>query len=90
MFIKKHFRRILPGLIISLISVVFLLTLSVSPALAGEVSLNTKISVKLSEPQSGNPGKFINLILELKIRDDLPLVMEAVWNSAAVLPPPAK
>lgn len=86
MFTKKFFRRILYLFTISLILTVFLLTFNVFQVLASEVSLNTKISVRLPEPQSGNPGEFVTLVLELENRDNLPAIIEAActnelqWN----------
>jgi hypothetical protein len=83
MFIKKYFPQILHLLIISisLHFAVFLLLLNVSQVLASEVSFNTKISVKLPEPQSGNPGEFVTLVLELENRDNLPVTIEATCSN---------
>ncbi len=76
MFTKNNFIKKRHRIIISLTSGIFLLILNVSPVFAGEISLNSKISVKIPESQSGNPGEFVTFTLELENRDNLPLSLE--------------
>ena len=76
--ITKHRRnKFILLIIISLTLAVFLLIPNHYVVLASEVSLSTKLSVKVPDPQSGNPGEFVTFVLELENRADIPVTLEA-------------